>query len=201
MEDLRNTYACPACPEDCSDFVVPDIVSEDCLDSIVSELSEIKQLYIASIDPADRTKPLNGPTDWTSSAAWDAVISNTGTGVREIFGIGSIPAPESQSRTFHDNQSKVVNKQYELTFDIESIHPTNYEFLRKLQCGAKVRIWYMSRGDFMYGGLNGIPVQVFDATSPMDRGADAYKKLIFQFRWNALCDPERIPSPWSEVTP
>lgn len=199
MEDLTSTYECPACPDECGDFVMPAIVSEDCPDSIESELSEIKQLFIASVDPADKTKALGGPTDWTSKTAWETAIDNTLAGkVRSIYGIGDVGEPEKTTRTFHDNKTKVTGRKYTLTFDILDMKQVNYDAMRKLQCGGSLRIWFMTRGNGMYGGQNGIPVNINDADSTFDRGADAYKKIVLSLQWNAKCAPQRIPSPWSE---
>lgn len=200
--DLINMYPCPTCPEDCGDFVMPDVVSEDCIDTIVSELSEIKELFIATVDPADKTKPLGGPTDWTLKSAWESVIANTGAAkVRRLFGIGDVAEPEKTTRTFHDNKTKVTSRKYTLTFDILSLHQTNYDAMRTLQCGGTLRIWFMDRGNFLYGGQDGIPVNINDAESIFERGADSYKKIVLKLDYTALCSPERTPSPWSEVTP
>lgn len=200
MEDLRSTYPCPACPEDCGDFVMPEIVSEDCLDSIESELSEIKVLFIASVNPADKTKPIGGPADWTDSALWDAAIDNAlPNKIRRVYGIGDIPEPTETTRTFHDNLTKVTNRQYLMTFDILSLAQVNYDAMRKLQCGGSLRVWFMTRGDGFYGGQDGIPVSINSAGSTFERGADAFKKIVLKLQWNAKCDPSRIASPWSEV--
>jgi hypothetical protein len=202
MADLINSYDCPDCPDDCGDFVMPEVVSEDCIDTIISELSEIKELFIASIDPTDKTKPLGGPTDWTLKSAWEAVIANAGAGkVRRLFGVGDIPDPEKTTRVFHDNKTKVTGRKYTLTFDILSLHQTNYDAMRALQCGGTVRIWFMDRGNYLYGGLTGIPVNINDAESIFERGPDAYKKIVLKLDFTASCSPERTPSPWSEVTP
>ena len=200
--DLTTTYACPACPENCGDFVMPVIESEDCLDSITSELSEIEQLFIASVDPADKTLPLNGPADWTLKSAWEAVIDNSSaTGIRRVYGIGDVGDPEKTTRTFHSNKTKVTGRKYTLTFDILDMKQVNYDAMRKLQCGGSLRIWIMDRGGYLYGGQTGIPVNINDAESIFERGADAYKKIVLKLEWTALCSPERTASPWSEVTP
>lgn len=202
MADLTSTYPCPTCPEDCGDFVVPSIVSEDCLETVVDELSEITQIFIAAFDPTDKTKPLNGPADWTNKADWDAAIDNTAVGkIRRLYGIGDIPEPEKTTRTFHDNKTKVTNRKYTLTFDVLSLHDINYEAMKTFQCGGTLRMWFMTRGNYLYGGQNGIPTNINDAESIFERGPDAYKKIVFKLEYNAKCAPERIPSPWSEVTP
>jgi hypothetical protein len=202
--DLTSTYPCPDCPEDCGDFVMPVFSSEDCIDTITSELSEIKELFLAEYDPEDRTKPLGGPADWTLKADWEAAISNTTTGkVRRLYGIGDVAEAEKTTRTFHNNKQKVVNRAYPLTFDVLDLNQINYDAMRAFQCGGDIRIWFMDRGNYLYGGQDGIPLTISDADSLFERGADAYKKIVIKGIYNALCAPDRTPSPWGEpsITP
>ncbi len=199
MLDLTNTYPCPECPTDCSDFELPDFLSDDCPDLIELELSEIKQIFIAEIDPTDKTKAKGGPSDWTDKTIWEASIDNATPGkVKRLFGIGDAPEGETKFVTIHDNQQKIISVDRLVNFEMQNMAQVNYDAMRKLQCGAKVRIWWITRGDFMYGGQNGVPSLVKKASSPSEKGADAYKKINFQFSFSAKCDPERIPSPWSE---
>lgn len=199
MSDLTKTYPCLDCAENCGETELPVFVSEYCSDAVVLELSEISELYIASIDPADKTKALGGPSDWTSKTSWESAISNTGAGkVRKLFGSGDVPEGEPITVPIHDGQDKVLNYNYVINYDIQSMTQENYTAMRMLQCGGNFRIWYMTRGGFLYGGQNGIPVNVRKATSPSERGKESYKILKFVFAWTAKCDPERIASPWSE---
>lgn len=197
---MPTQYTGPACPEDCSEFDMPAVVSEYCLDTVVSELGEIKRILVVSTD-ADGDAVAK-PTDYTAKADWEAVMHNTTADkIRSLWGIGSIPEPEKITRVFFDNQTKVTDRKYLMDFDVLSMAQVNYDAMRALQCGGSLRLWFITRGNFLYGGPGGIYVNINDADSIFERGADAYKKIVFKFEWNSLYAPPRIASPFETVAP
>lgn len=143
---------------------MPAIVSEYCTDSILSELSEIKELFLVSTDANGDAVVV--PTDYTDSADWDQVLHNTTAAkIRRAYGIGDIAEPEKITRTFYDNITKVVDRKYTMTFDILDLAQVNYDAMRTLQCGGTLRAWFITRGNYLYGGPTGMFVNINDADS------------------------------------
>lgn len=198
MADILLGYECPTCAEDCEDFVMPAVKSDYCPNSMRLELAEIKRIFITIHDDENPGEALGGPADWTSAASWATAIDQTTAGkVRSLHGVGDLPDPEDTTVTVHDNQQVVIERRRTLNFDVMDINTLNHEAMRKLQCGGSGRLWYESRGGYLYGGQNGIGINIIPPTSPHARGADSFKAIKFVFRWNSICDPERIPSPFA----
>lgn len=197
---MADQYTGPGCPENCAEFVMPAIVSEYCTDSVLSELSEIKQLLLVETDANGDAVIV--PTDYTDAADWATAMHNTTTAkIRNLYGIGDIAEPEKITRTFYDNITKVVSRKFTLTFDVLDMAQVNYNAMRTLQCGGSLRMWVITRGNYLYGGPTGAFVNINDAGSTFDRGADAYKKIVFKLEWESLYDLPRIASPFVTVTP
>lgn len=193
-------YACPECPQ-CEEFVLPPVQSADCPEGQVLEQSEIKRLLIAELDPTDNSLPENGPADWTDPADWETAIDNTASSgaVKQLFGLGDVAEPEDTNITTFGFNEVLLRRQYPMTFTLQDGNDVNYNFVRALQCGATVRIWYETNGNYLYGGQNGILARIVRVTAPKERGIDSVVNYNFEIVWSAKCEPERVFSPFAPV--
>lgn len=189
-------YDCPACPTDCSTVSLPSVDFPSCTEAIYEELSEICGIYMineSSVTPGD---PAVVPADWTSLPAWETVLAQTGADkIRYLVGIGDLPEPEQTIRELSKKRKKLGNKTFQLLFDVDDINDTNREFIRQLECGATVFIWFETLGGALYGGPNGIKADVIRANLPLDRGPDSYARGVLQFEWESTCHPVRVDNP------
>ncbi len=194
MEAVK--YACIACPADCTNSDLPAVDFSNCVDSMVSEESEITDIFMTIPDDANPGDPLAKPTDWTTKAAWDLIIASSGLAkVRQLTVIGDLAEPEGTVRTVSKRRRILGEHTFTLNFDIDDISLANYDFMRRLQCGASVVIWYATAGGFLYGGPNGFQVDITKAGQILERGDGNYAVLRFQVQWKAKCSPPRIENP------
>lgn len=185
-------YTGPTCPENCASTDLPAVAFNDCVDSMVIEESEIEEIYCTV--PEDGA-PLAKPTDWTTKAAWDAVVADTGTGkIRRLTVIADKPESESTVRVVSKGRKQQGPRTHTINFDIDDATQANYEFIRRLQCGSSLVIWYATK-DFLYGGPDGFEVNVTKAGQILARGADSIALLAGQLQWTRKWDPPRIPNP------
>lgn len=196
----NTAYECPACPV-CDEFVLPPVQSADCPEGQTIEQSEIRQILLAEIDPQDNSEPLNGPSDWTDPADWETAIDNdaaSGT-VKQLFGIGDTGEPEDTNITTFNFAEFILDREYTLNFTLHDSNDVNYAFIRALQCGATVRFWFETAGNYLYGGQNGILARVQRVVAQRDRGRESFVQYNFTITWRATCEPERTFSPFAAV--
>ena len=177
----------PLCPTDCSQ-ALGEVLFIDCAPAI--NPSEIQRLFI--------TKGNAAPfTDWKTAAEWTTRINASGTtadAIRELIVIGDKPAPASVSKDISGGRKFVVGKDHTVNFTIDETTDENYEFMRATECGGKYRIWYETKGGYLYGGNEGIPASiVIDAV--LNRGADEIETLNGVATWRSKFSPERTKSP------
>lgn len=189
-------YTCPACPTDCSTVDLPTVDFPSCVEAIYEELSEICGIYIVGESSTTPGEPQVKPGDWTTLAAWEAVLGQTGTDkIRYLVGMGDLPEPEQTVRTLSKKRKKLGNKIFTLNFDVDDINDTNREFIRAMECGKTVFLWFETLGGALYGGENGIKADVVAANLPLDRGPDSYARGVLQFEWESTCHPLRVDNP------
>ena len=193
-------YDCPECEVSCDDYVLPAVQSEYCPATMTLELAEIKRILLAEVD-ATTKEAVGAPADWLDDTLWDAAIDNaTSNTIKSLYGIGDVAEPEGKVVTVHDGQEVNLEDTYTLVFDVQDTNATNYTAARSLSaCKGRYFLWYETRGNFLYGGQSGIPVNLVRVTSPNERGADAYKVIKFYFKWIASCLPERAASPFADA--
>jgi hypothetical protein len=180
-------YACPQCPEDCSNADLPNVDFSDCTDSVVDEESEITDIFLSTGAK---------PEDWTSTASWNAILGQSGSNnIRRLTGIGDEPIPEPLSRAISGGRTISENYKHTINFWVDDLSDANYSFMQRLQCGGSFRMWYQTIGGFLYGGPNGIQVNVSSAAEVLERGENSFATLQYVFKWTAGCNPDRIETP------
>lgn len=193
---MAVTYTCVACPADCENSDLPSVSFAECVDSLESELSEIQEIFL-SIEDGTTGLPLAGPSDWTDLAAWQAVIADTGAAkVRRLIVIGDKPESESTTRTVSKGRKVPGKRTHTINADVDDVNNTNYDFMRRLQCGSTVNMWYATASK-IYGGANGFTANVTKANPILERGAESYSLFRFQFQWDNACDPPRADNPFA----
>lgn len=180
-------YECPGCNGDCGTADCVKFVTQECVDGIQLCESEICTALYSCPDPDDPTKPLFQPTDWTIEADWKAAIDNGD--VCKINVIGDMPAPEQETLTLSKRRKKVGKKKFSLNLDIDEFSEANYEAMRKWECGASVFLWFQTIDGGLYGGENGIYLDITEANSPLTRGEGQYKKILLKAEWERSCHP------------
>ena len=81
-----------------------------------------------------------------------------------------------------------------MNFTIDDVSEENYEFMRSTECGGKYRLWYETKGGYMYGGNDGIKVSIV-MDDVLNRGVDEIETLNGVVTWRNKFSPERVKSP------
>ena len=175
------------CPSGCT-TALPAVKFDKCAPKV--NLSEIERIYVA--------KPTAAAfADWKLATEWTTRISETdSTGddaIRPLIVIGDKPAPANVIKEISNGRKLPVRKDHTLNVTIDDVSDENYDFMRTLECGGQVKIWYETAGGYLYGGNEGI-----DATMVLDdvlnRGRDEIETLTGTITWSAKFHPERTLS-------
>lgn len=189
----KADYTTVECLE-CASLEMPAVSFGNCAPKQVE--SEINRLYITIEDPNNPGEALGGPDDWTDPADWaTAIHASTAQKVRELIVIGDLPEPEQEVRIVSDRRKVMGTKNFKLNITVDDATDDNYEFMRTLECGFTVRIWYGNIGGKLYGDQNGVLCDVTKANAPLDRGQNTFERFEFTFEWEAAGHPPRIDNP------
>lgn len=178
----------PTCSTTC-EGELPEVLFDNC--NPIVEFSEIRRVFVA--------KQVAAPfADWTAAGEWVARIDPDNVSgddyIREFRVIGDKPIPTAIVKDISNGRKKSIGKDHVLNFLIDDISDENYEFMRYLECGGEVKIWYETEGGRMFGGNNGINVSL-SMGSQLNRGRDEIAALIAVATWRAKFTEERALSP------
>lgn len=177
----------PICPENC-DTPLEEVLFNDCAPEII--LSEIKRVLISKANAT-------AFTDWKLAAEWTERISAAGVepdAIRSLTVIGDKPAPANVTKDVSNKRKITIGKDHTLNFTVDDVSDENYEFMRSTECGGKFRMWYETHGGKLYGGNEGILVDIV-MDDVLNRGVDEIETLAGVATWRAKFSPERIISP------
>lgn len=181
-------FPTPTCSASC-DADLPQVNFSDCAPEVI--FSEIQRIFVAKATAAPFT-------DWTQAAEWTTRLSQTTTTgndyIRPLTVIGDKPAAAGVSKDISNGRKVVVGKDHTINFTIDDVSQENYEFMRALECGGKFRMWYETAGGKMYGGNEGILVDI-DANVVDNRGREEIETINGVITWRAKFSPERTDSP------
>lgn len=153
----------------------------------------------AGIDQIALTQPdatpftlITDPTEWASRL--DQTLLTAGK-IRLLDGVGTLNQPTDVTIT-KGNKTRVTKRNRSLTFVINEMNDTNYDFIRAIECGGqKFQMWYFSnQNKDGFGGVSGIPVTA-NATFSSDNGEGSVLEATITFSWSALQSPPRFTSP------
>ena len=177
----------PLCPNDC-DQPLAEVEFDDCAPEI--NLSEIKRVFISKGSAA-------AFNNWAQAQEWTERISQNGTepnAIRELTVIGDMPAGSGVSKDISNGRKYVVGKDHTLNFTVDDVSDENYEFMRATECGGKYRLWYETKGGYLYGGNEGILASLV-MDDVLNRGTDEIETLNGVLTWRKKFSPERTKSP------
>lgn len=178
------------CATDCANSEPGAVDFQECVDSVLSEESEIVHIYM-TVEDGSTGLPLHKPTNWLSKAAWASAVVQSGTGIRKLTVIGDMPEPTQSSRAVSKRRKKLNDSVFLINADVDDISDLNYEFARGLQCGGTKCIWFETIGGYVYGGPNGWTVDITKAAPKLDRGENNFAVIALQFEWKAKWSPPR----------
>jgi hypothetical protein len=178
------------CETGCDQLLQPVSFSE-CAPEV--NLAEIIRVYVAKATADDFTDVTN-ITEWTSRLSDTA---NTDDSIRRLTVSADKPLPTANTIEISNNRSFTPDRTFVLNVTVDETNQLNYAFMQALQCGGTYKIWYETRGGYMYGGNTGIKVSVPGAGDEQLRGVSEIERFQYIFQWVARQSPDRTISPFS----
>lgn len=180
--------------DNCEDPQLPPVTAFECVNTIEEHLSELCNIYVAPINLVTSDDFVEN-FNWEDPTSWAQYINNTDTGdyIRCLNIIGSIGEGTSTVREKSKGRKKNSKKVRPFDATLDDASDLNYEFVKSIECGANVCIWYATRGCKLYGGNSGIPMYI-TGDWPLLAGSDSYEggKITGEFQ---TCLPPRITNP------
>ena len=204
MAGIGNDLYAPTCATECSDNLLNAVGDTDCPNEASLELSEINELFLdeKSAVFGIPKNPVATYTAWGDNATdlvdWYGDVDNTvASKLRLYYGVGEKPEPNESTITLHKGKTAQAGKpRHTLSFTINLIDQTTYQALLKLQaCKGQYHAWF-GTDSYIYGGDNGIIVDVEKVTFPKTGGRGDNAKSVIVLSWSASADPIRDPKPW-----
>ena len=197
MADIYNSYDGPAgLPVDCTVGTLPPVLFADCPNMYNAMESEIETVFVvpAILDVSGNYVGANLPSDWTLRADLKASASKpklptSFTNVVELTVIGDKPAPSKNEFKGAKNMTIPLKRGHVVNLDITDMPIVNYEFIRTLQSGMFVCIWYVMRDGYVCGGADGIVINSTDAWNELNRGEGSLLTGKIVFSWENKFDP------------
>jgi len=178
----------PICPSGC-DSPLPPVSFDGCAPEINN--SEIWKLFVAKANtPAF--------SDWTQPTEWAARLDNTASGddkIRQLTITGDKPQPTSNTREISGGRSQVTDKTHVVNITIDETNQINHDFVRYMECGGQVVIWYQTKSGHLYGGNSGITGVNLVLDLVLNRGADEIQTYTGTATWRSKFTEERTVSP------
>ena len=177
----------PLCPTGCNS-VLGSVLFDDCEPNI--NLSEIKRIFVA----VGNTPAFE---DWKVAQEWVERINQVGDTagvIRALTVIGDKPAASPVKKEISNGRQWIIGKDHTVNFTIDDVSDENYEFMRKLECGGKFRIWYETKGGYLYGGNEGIKA-FLSADDVLGKGNEEIETIVGAATWRNKFSPERTKSP------
>lgn len=176
----------PACVAGCNAQALPAVLFSDCPEI---NASEIEDIFYA--------QPGSAPfTDVSLPGEWATRLSQSGStagAIRRLSVIGDKPAASEVRKTISKQRDVFTDATHTLNAEIDETNDTNYEAMRLMQCQQRWLIWYKTRGGKLYGGNEGIPVNI-SIRDVLGRG-DEHEKFVLTATWRSKFDPARVVSP------
>lgn len=172
------------CTDSCSDNL-PEVSFSICAPEV--NQGEIDAIFVTNVG--------NPLTDETDAAEWATRFAAVGpTKIIELHVIADKPLPEENNIIISRNTEVTGSKTHTLNVEIQQTNKINYNFLRSMECGKKVTVWYRTSGGLLYGGTTGI-----DGSLKLNQIIPKSRKEIITFagtfKWDAKHHPCVATSP------
>lgn len=183
----------PICPTGC-DTPLPPASFDNCAPETYS--SEIWYIYVAKA---------NTPAfaDWTQPTEWAARLDQTASGddkIRKLTVTADKPAPTTNTREISGGRTKVTDKTHVINITVDETNAINYDFVRYMECGGQVVIWYQTKSGHLFGGNTGITGVTLVLDVVHNRGADEITTFTGTATWRNRFTEERTVSPITGAT-
>lgn len=188
------------CATDCSTDL-PVVAFDNC-NPVINE-SEIIKIFLA-LTVALPFTAVTSATEWANRLSQTAVVPASGASatpaitaddlIRELTVIADKPAPTSNIREISNGRKKVTSKSHVINATIDETNADNHEFMRKLECGGRFKMWYQTKGGKLFGGVNGIEVDI-DANMILNRGEGEIETQALSITWKSKFTEEFVVSP------
>jgi len=151
------------------------------------------------------TRNGDGLTDVTNDAEWATRIDNASTGttalpvsgdadIRQLFGIGSLTAPDRPEVEISRKRKVYGEPDFTLTFAVDDTSDTNWNnFMGGLPTGGQVYSVWFGTEDRIFGGNDGITATII-ANPEIPESAEELQKIILTVTWKGTI-PEVANNP------
>lgn len=190
----------PICATDCS-TTLPVVSFDNCNPSINE--SEINKIFLA-LPTASPFTLLTDATEWANRLSQTAIVPAGGLAeeppiaptdlIRELTVIADKPAPSSIVRDISNGRKKVTGKNHVINATVDETNDQNHEFLRGLECGGSFKLWYLTKGGKLFGGVEGITVDI-DGNMILNRGDGEIETQSLVITWKSKFTEEFVISP------
>lgn len=202
MSNLNNEWL-PVCA-DCGGGTLLSF-SDACFSTKAIEPSEIQELFFSEPHATTFGTPKNPISGWTNTGlaanaaineaaivTWHNLFSQTTADkVRRIKVIGNLDAATKTDVVGPEGISISVDKTYTITADASILDNLAYAALQKLdECEGEIHLWFRT-AKYLYGGINGIKVNVRGANHVLARGGGSIATNVITLSWKSLGAPPR----------
>lgn len=195
MADTLNTWTDISCPSGCDSSLqfaaIP--TDQDCI--LPPKLSQVSDVYW---QPTGAEAPFSYSGDTVTAPS--GAIDNSATDNSKskwLVGKGGVAEPEVSTYDGPKGKTAVTKRRYRLEFEVNVREKAMYDMVRYFQCNpTNFNCWYADRGDFLYGGENGITPVFSDGLLPKGNGDDdnQFGTIIIEYETDNG-DPPRHTNP------
>ena len=151
------------------------------------------------------TRNGDGLTDVTDDTEWATRIDNDSTGtdalpvsgdadIRQLYGIGSLSAPDRPEVEISRKRKVYGEPEFTLTFAVDDTGDVNWnDFMGGLPTGGQVYSVWFGTEDRIFGGNDGITATVI-ANPEIPESAEELQKIILTVTWKGTI-PEVANNP------
>ena len=153
-------------------------------------LSEIQRVFLAKINAAPFA-------DWTQAEEWTTRMSETSTdlnAIRALMVVGDKPQPTKTTKDISGGRKFTTRKDHVLNLTVDEVTEDNHSFLQGVEVGTRFRMWYETSGGLMFGGNDGIVVEL-QGDMLLPRGAGEIMTYVYTVNWVSQTTEQRCASP------
>lgn len=171
------------CPDDCS-TELPPVVFSLCSPEI--NYGQIARMFLCN--PGYPLNNENDPVEW--QARMDV---NDATKIIALTVVGDKPPAESNEIEISRGRIEHGAKKHTINVDIDETNDTNYEFMRKMECGKSYVMWYETYGGQLYGGRFGC-LGSFKLNDNIPKALQDINTFVGAYVWKSKFHPCRTRS-------
>ena len=178
---------------------LPIVCSTTCADELPEVLFDIcnPEVHFGQIAKVYMTNIGNPLTDENDAAEWAtrfALLVVNPARIIELSVIGDKPAAESNVIDISRGRKVSGLKNHTINVRIDETNATNYEMMRKYECGRGILFWYETFEGLLYGGNVGLEGS-FLMNHIIPESAQELETFSGSLTWKAKFHPCRTVSP------